>query len=131
MAHFAKIGKGNIVQQVVVVANAVLKDKDNNEQESLGVKFLQELYGSRDIWKQTSYNTRGGEHQLGGTPFRKNFASVGYTYDEEKDAFIPPQKYKSWTLDEESCKWKPPVAHPLDGKSYTWNEQTLNWDEVE
>ena len=131
MAHFAKIGKGNIVQEVVVVANAVLKDKDNNEQESLGVKFLQELYGSRDIWKQTSYNTRGGKHQLGGKPFRKNFASVGYEYDEDKDAFIPPQKYKSWTLDETSCKWKPPVDHPLDGKTYTWNEQTLNWDEVE
>lgn len=131
MAHFAKLGKGNIVQQVVVVANAVLKDKDNKEQESLGVKFLQELYGSRDIWKQTSYNTRGGEHQLGGTPFRKNFASVGYKYDEDKDAFIQPQKYKSWTLDEISCTWKPPVAHPLDGKTYTWNEQTLNWDEVE
>ena len=62
---------------------------------------------------------------------RKNFASVGYTYDEVKDAFIPPQKYKSWTLDEESCKWKPPVEHPLDGKSYTWNEQNLTWDEVE
>ena len=131
MAHFAKLGKGNIVQQVVVVANAVLKDKDNKEQERLGVKFLQELYGSRDIWKQTSYNTRGGEHQLGGTPFRKNFASVGYKYDEDKDAFIQPQKYKSWTLDEISCTWKPPVAHPLDGKTYTWNEQTLNWDEVE
>ena len=131
MAHFAKLGKGNIVQQVVVVANAVLKDKDNKEQESLGVKFLQELYGSRDIWKQTSYNTRGGEHQLGGTPFRKNFASVGYKYDEDKDAFIQPQKYKSWTLDEISCTWKPTVAHPLDGKTYTWNEQTLNWDEVE
>ena len=131
MAHFAKLGKGNIVQQVVVVANAVLKDKDNKEQESLGVKFLQELYGSRDIWKQTSYNTRGGEHQLGGTPFRKNFASVGYKYDEDKDAFIQPQKYKSWTLDEISCTWKPPVAHPLDGKTYTCNEQTLNWDEVE
>ena len=131
MAHFAKLGKGNIVQQVVVVANAVLKDKDNKEQESLGVKFLQELYGSRDIWKQTSYNTRGGEHQLGGTPFRKNFASVGYKYDEDKDAFIQPQKYKSWTLDEISCTWKPPVAHPLDGKTYTWNAHTLNWDAVE
>ena len=73
----------------------------------------------------------GGEHQLGGTPFRKNFGSIGYQYDEDKDAFIPPQKYKSWTLDEISYTWKPPVEHPLDGKTYTWNEQTLNWDEVE
>ena len=128
MAHFAKIGKGNIVESVVVVANDVLKDENSVEQENIGVKFLQELYKSRDLWKQTSYNTRGGEHQLGGTPFRKNFASAGYTYDQTRDAFIPPKKYNSWSLDETTCTWQPPVPHPLDGKTYTWNETTENWD---
>ena len=128
MAHFAKIGKGNIVQEVVVVANDVLKDENDIEQENIGVNFLQQLYMSRDIWKQTSYNTRKGEHKLGGTPFRKNFASPGYTYDETRDAFIPPKKYNSWSFDETTCTWQPPVPHPLDGKTYTWNETTENWD---
>ena len=131
MAHFAKLGKGKIVDQVVVIANEVIKDENNIEQENKGVQFLQELYGSRDIWKQTSYNTRGGEHQLDGTPFRKNFASVGYTYDETKDAFIPPKKHNSWTLNETTCQWQPPVAHPLDGGTYVWNETNQTWEEVE
>ena len=124
MAHFCKL-VANIVERVEVVHNDIATT------EQAGIDFLNNTYNSNDTWKQTSYNTRGGEHQLGGTPFRKNFASVGYKYDEDKDAFIQPQKYKSWTLDEISCTWKPPVAHPLDGKTYTWNEQTLNWDEVE
>ena len=128
MAHFAKIGIGNIVEQVVVLANDVIKDENNVEQENKGVQFLQELYQSRDLWKQTSYNTRGGEHQLGGTPFRKNFASVGYTYDETKDAFIPPKKHNSWTLNETTCQWQPPVTHPLDGGTYVWNEENQQWD---
>ena len=131
MAHFAKIGIGNIVEQVVVLANDVIKDENNVEQENKGVQFLQELYQSRDLWKQTSYNTRGGEHQLGGTPFRKNFASVGYTYDETKDAFIPPKKHNSWTLNETTCQWQPTVAHPLDGGTYVWNETNQTWEEVE
>ena len=131
MAHFAKIGIGNIVEQVVVVANGVLKDENNVEQENKGVQFLQELYQSRDIWKQTSYNTRGGQHKLGGTPFRKNFAAPGYTYDSTKDAFIPPKKYNSWTLNETTCQWQPPVAHPLDGGSYVWNEVEQIWNSTE
>ena len=131
MAHFAKIGIGNIVEQVVVLANDVIKDENNVEQENKGVQFLQELYQSRDIWKQTSYNTRGGQHKLGGTPFRKNFAAPGYTYDQTKDAFIPPKKYNSWTLNDTTCQWQPPVAHPLDGGSYVWNEVDQTWDSIE
>jgi hypothetical protein len=131
MAHFAKIGKGNKVEQVVVVANDVLKDENNIEQETKGVEFLQNLYKSRDIWKQTSYNTRSGNHKLNGTPFRKNFASVGYTYDFIKDAFIPPKKYNSWTLNENTCQWEAPVAYPNDGEFYSWNEANQTWDLAE
>jgi len=130
MAHFAKLGKGNIVEQVVVLANDVIKDENNVEQENKGVQFLQELYKSRDIWKQTSYNTRSGKHKLDGIPFRKNLASVGYTYDQTKDAFIPPKKHNSWTLNEDTCQWEAPVARPDDDKNYTWNESTKSWDEI-
>ena len=122
MAHFAKIGTGNIVLSVHVVSN----DVATTEQD--GVDFLNNLYGTRDIWKQTSYNTYGGEHKEGGTPFRKNYAGVGFTYDESKDAFIAPRPFPSWTLDEETCLWEPPVAYPTDGQEYEWNEQTLAWD---
>ena len=92
MAHFAKLGTGNIVERVAVVSNDIATT------EQAGVDFLNNLHGSRDVWKQTSYNTQGGVHTLGGTPFRKNYAGIGYTYDEAKDAFIPPQNYSSWTL---------------------------------
>ena len=122
MAHFAKIGKGNIVQQVVVVNNEVF----NTEQE--GVEFLQKLYGIRDLWKQTSYNTYGGEHLNDGTPLRKNFANIGYTYDETRDAFIAPKPYPSWTLNETTCQWESPVVKPDDGQTYNWNEENQQWD---
>ena len=79
--------------------------------------------------KRTSYNTRGGAHKLGGTPFRKNYAGVGYTYDPVRDAFYSPQPYESWTLNEESCLWEAPVAYPDDGNSYLWDEETQNWIE--
>jgi len=131
MAHFAKIGKGNKVEQVVVVANDVLKDENNIEQETKGVEFLQNLYKSKDIWKQTSYNTRSGNHKLGGTPFRKNLASVGYTYDFTRDAFIPPKPFNSWTLNENTCQWEAPVAYPDDGEFYSWNEANQTWDLAE
>ena len=123
MAHFAKIGKGNIVQQVIVVNNEVF------ETEQEGVEFLHKLYGVRDLWKQTSYNTYGGEHSNGGTPLRKNFANIGYKYDETRDAFIPPKVYNSWSLNENTCLWEPPTPKPDDGKVYKWNEETTSWEE--
>jgi hypothetical protein len=99
MASFAKIGLNNKVIEVLSVHNNELLDADGVEQEVNGIDFLTKLTGW-SIWKQTSYNTRGGQHIKGGTPFRKNHASVGYTYDEDKDAFIPPKPYSSWILNE-------------------------------
>ena len=122
MAHFAKLGIGNIVERVAVLSNDVATT------EQAGVDFLNNLHSSRDVWKQTSYNTHGGEHKLGGTPFRKNYAGVGYTYDEVRDAFIAPKPFKSWILNEESCTWESPVSYPNDGKDYNWNETTKQWD---
>tara|TARA_R100000654_G_C2634343_1_gene120685 strand:+ start:152 stop:529 length:378 start_codon:yes stop_codon:yes gene_type:complete len=124
MAHFAKLGKGNIVERVAVVSNDIATT------EQAGVDFLNNLYKTRDVWKQTSYNTYGGVHKLGGTPFRKNYAGVGFTYNEQRDAFISPKPYRSWTLNEESCIWEAPVAYPEDGGIYNWNEQTKTWDEI-
>ena len=127
MAHFTKLNQNNIVITVNVVHNnELLVDGVENEQK--GVDFLNNLFNTNDNWKQTSYNTRGGVHKLGGTPFRKNYAGVGYTYDEVKDAFIEPQPYPSWTLNEDTCQWEAPVAFPNDGKSYNWNESTTSWD---
>jgi len=123
MAHFAKIGTGNIVLAVHVVSNDVATS------EQAGIDFLNNLYKSRDVWKQTSYNTRGNIHSNGGTPFRKNYAGVGYSYDPQRDAFIPPKPhFNSWTLNEESCLWEAPVAYPDDGQPYSWNEETQQWD---
>ena len=123
MAHFAKLGEGNIVTTVHVVSNDVATT------EQAGIDFLKELHKEPNaVWKQTSYNTFGGVHKLGGTSLRKNFAGVGYTYDEGKDAFIPPTDYPSWTLNEETCHWEAPVVYPDDGKDYQWNETTKQWD---
>ena len=122
MAHFVKIGKGNIVEKVVVVSNDIATT------EQAGADFLNNLYNTRDIWKQTSYNTFGGVHKLDGTPFRKNYAGKGYSYDESRDAFIQPQTYNSWTLNETTCQWEAPVAYPDDGQKYNWNEETQQWD---
>jgi hypothetical protein len=116
MAHFAKIVDG-IVTQVNVVDEQYFND--NRETRYTGQ------------WVQTSYNTQGGVHLLGGTPLRKNYAGVGYTYDEARDAFIPPKPYPSWTLNEDSCFWDAPVAYPTDDKMYTWNEDNQQWTEVE
>jgi hypothetical protein len=82
-------------------------------------------------WIQTSYNTHAGQHTLGGTPLRKNYAGIGYTYDKTLDAFIPPKPYASWILDEDTCLWNAPTAYPEDDKNYTWNEDTLSWIEIE
>jgi len=114
MANFAKIGVGNIIKKVVVVNDNVATTEQN------GIDFLNNLYGSRDVWKQTFIN--GSQ--------RKNYAGVGYTYDESRGAFIPPKDYPSWTLNEDTCRWEAPVAYPDDGKKYNWNEETTTWDEI-
>ena len=131
MASFAKI-ENNIVTIVVSVVNEVLKDSNGVEQEAIGVQFLRTLYNEPNtIWKQTSYNTNAGIHSLGGTPFRKNHAGIGFTYDENKNAFIAPKPYNSWILNEDTCIWKAPVAYPVDNNInniYTWNEEILKWE---
>ena len=129
MASFAKIGLNSKVIQVVSVHNNELKDSNGVEQENIGIQFLESTTGW-SIWKQTSYNTYAGEHKLGGTPLRKNHASIGMTYDENRDAFIPKKLYNSWTLNETTCRWDPPVAYPTDGQPYEWNEKTKQWDVI-
>ena len=131
MASFAKI-ENNIVITVHSVVNEVLKDSNGVEQENIGIQFLKTLYNEPNAnWKQTSYNTIGGVHLLGGTPFRKNHAGIGYTYDSNRDAFIPPKPYNSWILNETTCIWKAPIAYPVDNNvnnRYKWNEEILNWE---
>ena len=122
MAHFAKIGRYSKVEEVVVVSNDIATT------EQAGIDFLNNMYNTNDIWKQTSCNTLGGVHQLGGTPFRKNFAAIGYKYDQNRDAFIPPKPFSNWTLNEETCIWNAPIPYPNDGQSYDWNEETQQWD---
>ena len=130
MASFAKIGLNNKVIEVLSVHNNELKDSNGVEQEVNGIDFLTKLTGW-SIWKQTSYNTIGGVHKLGGTPLRKNHAGIGHTYDEDRDAFIAPKPYPSWILNETTCRWEAPVAKPDDENNYNWNETTTNWDIVE
>ena len=127
MASFAKIGLNNKVIEVQSVVNEVLHDANGVEQENIGIDFLTKLTGW-SIWKQTSYNTRGGVHKLGGTPFRKNYASVGGRYDQSKDAFIPIKPFESWILNENTCQWEAPISEPTDGKDYNWNETNQTWD---
>lgn len=121
MAHFAEIDNSNIVTRVLVVGD---------DQEDRGQEFLADDLGLGGTWKKTSYNTQGGVHTLGGTPFRKNYAGIGYAFDATLDAFIPPKPFASWTLNETTCNWNAPVAMPVEeGKFYIWNEETLSWDE--
>ena len=127
MASFAKLNN-NIVITVESVVNEVLKDSNGVEQENIGIQFLKTLYNEPNaIWKQTSYNTNGGVHSLGGTPFRKNHAGIGYTYDENRNAFIPQKPYNSWILNESTCNWDAPVARPNDNNIYSWDEETQSW----
>ena len=126
MAHFAELNSFLKVVRVVVVDDEDTKEKDGIETESVGAKYLSDAFGG--TWVQTSYNTNGGIHKLDGTPFRKNYAGTGYTYDVERDAFIPPSPFPSWTLDEATCLWEAPTPRP-DG-DYIWNEETQAWDEV-
>lgn len=117
MAHFAKLDENNIVVFVTVG-----RQEDDGKEAELTAR-------TGDVYKQTSYNTFGGVHVLGGTPLRKNYAGIGYTYDSVRDAFIPPQPYASWTLNEDTCLWNAPVAYPDDGKHYLWDESIINWVE--
>ena len=127
MASFVKIGLNGKVIEVLSVVNEVLHDSNGVEQESIGIDFLTKLTGY-PIWKQTSYNTHGGVHKLGGTPLRKNFAGIGYTYDEDRDAFIPPKPYNSWILNETTCLWESTIPYPQDNNKYNWNEENKSWD---
>ena len=114
MSHYAKVLNG-IVQQVIVAE----------------AEFFQTFVDtSPGEWIQTSYNTYGGQHKNGGTPLRKNYAGVGYTYDHTKDAFIPPKPFASWTLNEDTCLWDAPTSMPTDGKFYEWDESTKSWVEL-
>jgi hypothetical protein len=126
MAHFAKLGTGNIVEQVIVVSNDIATT------EQAGSDFINKLYNTRDVWKQTSYNNN----------IRKNYAGIGYAYDETRDAFIPPKPFESWLLNEDTCQWESPVAYPETytlgllnednitpiKDTYNWNEEILNWE---
>ena len=114
MAHFAKVNNG-IVEQVIVA------------EPEFFTTFVDSSPGE---WIQTSYNTYGGTHRNGGTPLRKNYAGVGFTYDHTKDAFIPPKPFNSWVLDEQTCLWNAPVSYPTDDKHYTWDEATTSWIEI-
>jgi hypothetical protein len=118
MAHFAELGENNVVLRVIVVDNKDTSDANGVEVESIGAEFCRNLLGG--TWKKTSYNAN----------IRKNYAGIGYTYDSERDAFIPPKPYASWVLDEDTCRWQAPTAYPTDGKLYQWNEDTVNWVEV-
>jgi hypothetical protein len=127
MASFAKIGLNGKVIEVLSVVNEVLHDANGIEQESIGIDFLTKLTGY-PVWKQTSYNTYGGVHNNGGVSLRKNFAGIGYIYDEDRDAFIPKKPYNSWILNETTCLWESPIPYPQDNNKYNWNELTLTWD---
>lgn len=117
MAHFAKLDENNVVLEVHVVHNNELLDKNGVEQEHKGIDFLINWSNGYLAWKQTSYNAN----------FRKNYAGVGYTYDSQRDAFIPQQTYPSWVLNEDTCRWEAPVPMPEDGQMYIWDEPTTSW----
>ena len=118
MAHFAQLNDENLVTQVIVVANQDTADKDGVENEEIGIAFCTNLLGGR--WVQTSYNAK----------IRKNYAGIGYKYDATLDAFIPPQPFESWTLNEETAQWEAPAPYPDDGKRYSWDEATTSWVEI-
>lgn len=112
MAHLAKIENGIVVQVIPASQDAIDAGMFDSS------------------WVQTSYNTLGGQHRLGGTPLRKNYAGIGYTYDSERDAFIPPKLFPSWVLNETTCLWNAPVEMPSDDKPYKWDEESLSWKEI-
>ena len=124
MAHFAELDSNNVVLRVIVVSNADTSTAQGEEKESIGIAFCERLLGG--TWVKTSYNAK----------IRKNYAGIGFTYDKDRDAFIPPKPYASWVLDETTCRWNAPVAMPSDAgqgeppKMYTWNEETKSWDVI-
>ena len=120
MAHFAQLDQNNIVTQVIVVSNDDIKDSEGHESELTGIAFCKSLLGPNTVWKQTSYKGN----------IRKNYAGIGFVYDESRDAFIAPKPYASWVLDEATCRWQAPIAYPTDGKHYVWNETGQQWDEI-
>ena len=122
MAHYAIINMSNVVTKVI-------SGKDEGDTDTNWELFYQDMH--KQICKRTSYNTRGGIHKNNKTPFRKNYAGVGYTYSFQLDAFIPPKPYESWTLDESTCLWEPPTQKPDDGKRYLWDEDTKAWTEID
>ena len=119
MAHYAFLDENYIVTEVIVG-----KDESNYDWEAHYGQFRGQLC------KRTSYNTYGGVHKEGGTPYRKNYAGIGYSYDPQRDAFIPPKPFNSWVLNESSCLWDPPTPMPTDGKMYRWDEDTTAWVEI-
>ena len=118
MAHFAELDSNNVVLRVIVVSNADTSSADGTEKEYIGQAFCERLFGGD--WKQTSYNSN----------FRKNYAGIGFSYDEGRNAFIPPKPFASWTLNETTCQWDAPTPMPTDGKHYQWDESTTSWVEV-
>lgn len=120
MAHFAQLDENNVVTQVIVVHNNDLLEENGQENEFRGVSFCKSLFGDDTVWRQTSYSGN----------FRKNFAGIGFTYDPQRDAFIPPRLFASWLLNEDTCQWQAPLAYPKDGKVYQWNEEQVFWQEV-
>lgn len=129
MAHFARLDENNIVTGVFVIANENCLDSDGNESENIGINycksFYEPVYGSNTFWKQTSYNSK----------IRKNYAGIGYSYDENLDAFISPKPYNSWVLNNETCNWDPPTPQPElteqqieVGSYYEWNEEKIDWE---
>lgn len=120
MAHFAKLDENNVVLEINVVNNEDVQDLEFPDSEPVGVQFLNNWAGQEFVWKQTSYNGN----------FRKNYAGIGHTYDAGRDAFIAPQPFPSWILDEQTCRWEPPTPMPDDGKVYRWDEPTTSWVEV-
>jgi hypothetical protein len=135
MGYFAKINNYNYVTEVHSVMNDVFT-LDGVEFEYIGINFLNSIFNTNVNWKQTSYNTSGGVYYLPNTnipsedqtkAFRKNYAGIGYTYDEQRDAFIPPKPFPSWILNEFSCLWESPVQYPNDGNNYYWDETMVSW----
>jgi hypothetical protein len=122
MAHYARLNEDNMVIDINVI--------DNDQEEELGesgiVEWLLAVWGGVD-WKKTSYNTLANVHSLGGTPFRKNYSGIGFTFDSERDAFIPPKPFPSFILNEDTCQWESPVPRPDNDKDYDWNEDTTSW----
>lgn len=116
MAHYAFIDENNIVTEVIV---------GNDESEGDWEQVYGDFRGS--VCKRTSYNTRAGQHIRGGTPFRKNYAGIGFSYDEIRDAFIPPKPFESWVLNEDTCLWEAPISYPDDGQEYVWDEDSNQW----